>query len=162
MDISKIIIKQKCGETINNNLIKSAALFFAKKLIKKKILNNIKKIEINLTKMRVGEGEVELPICKKNNVIKIKINRCSEFTEIISSLAHEFVHIKQALDGKLTTIAKNGMVYWKWNGKCYGTDVYDMIDVNDHYKKLPWETEAYNLETKLAKSFFNNHFSSTY
>jgi len=57
--------------------------------------------------------------------------------DIIRTLFHELVHVKQYIDGRLD----HG---YKWFGIVY----------EDDYDKLPWEIEAYKLEEKMMESFY--------
>jgi hypothetical protein len=57
--------------------------------------------------------------------------------DIIRTLFHELVHVKQYVDGRLD----HGR---KWFGVVY----------KDDYDKLPWEIEAYELEEKMMKVFY--------
>lgn len=58
--------------------------------------------------------------------------------DIIRTLFHELVHMKQYVDGRLD----HGC---KWFGVVYEGD----------YNKLPWEIEAYELEEKMMCAFYS-------
>jgi hypothetical protein len=60
--------------------------------------------------------------------------------EILQTLFHEFVHVKQYIDGRLESGSPQ-----KWMG----------IPVDADYKNRPWEIEAFVLEEKMMKEFLN-------
>ena len=62
---------------------------------------------------------------------------------LITTLAHEFVHLKQFAKGELKFLSK----YDIWNGKVYYHDT--------SYEMAPWEKEACELEDGLYKRYMN-------
>lgn len=60
--------------------------------------------------------------------------------DIIRTLFHELVHVKQHVDGRLD----HG---YKWFGIVY----------EDDYDKLPWELEAFDLEEKMMELFYGSN-----
>jgi hypothetical protein len=60
---------------------------------------------------------------------------------IISTLAHEIVHIKQMIRGELVIKSSHS----KWNGKTFPAS-YD-------YYNSPWEIEAYGREVGLTYKY---------
>jgi hypothetical protein len=64
----------------------------------------------------------------------------------ISSLAHEFTHVKQFVYNELTVL--NGNYCAKWKGVNFSDDC--------EYEEMPWEVEADNLELQLTQAFFKN------
>ncbi len=83
-----------------------------------------------LTKHQCGYCDYE-----EDEVIVTIAKRLSR-KEVIRTLFHELVHVKQYTDGRL----ENG---YKWLGKIY----------EDAYSKLPWEIEAFELEEKMMVDF---------
>ena len=57
--------------------------------------------------------------------------------DIIQTLFHELVHVKQYVDGRLDR-------GYKWFGMVY----------EGNYNKLPWEVEAFDLEEKMMNVFY--------
>lgn len=60
--------------------------------------------------------------------------------EMIRTIFHELVHVKQYADGRLEAGA-----VCRWYGAIYDCD----------YNELPWEIEAFDLEEKMMKEFEN-------
>jgi hypothetical protein len=61
--------------------------------------------------------------------------------DIIRTLFHELVHVKQYSDGRL----KHNKI---WEGK--------LIE-SDDYENFPWEIEAYELEENMMKVFYSSN-----
>jgi hypothetical protein len=66
----------------------------------------------------------------------ITIARRLDTHEIIRTLFHELVHVKQYVDGRLEQVGT-------WLGQKYDCS----------YSNLPWEQEAYHLEQVMMKQF---------
>jgi hypothetical protein len=71
----------------------------------------------------------------------IEIKNGLEYKEILGSLAHELVHVKQFARRELTNFDVNERA--KYLGKRYKTDDIDYWD-------LPWEVEAHGREVGLV------------
>lgn len=80
-----------------------------------------------------GDADME------EGVALITINRNLSKKQLIATLLHEMVHIKQILDGRL--VIGEGSKPSTWEGKPYNTS----------YKDLPWEQEAFQLEQHMMK-----------
>lgn len=92
---------------------------------------------------------IEFKILKKNHYgfcdyyedeVIITISRYISIEDIIRTLFHEMVHVKQYTDGRL----KHGS-----SGIWLGTIR------EDKYEDLPWEIEAYDLEQKMIDAFYS-------
>ena len=59
--------------------------------------------------------------------------------EILRTIFHELVHVKQYIAGELTSEGE----IMRWNGTVY----------IGAYELLPWEVEAFELEEVMMKSF---------
>lgn len=70
---------------------------------------------------------------------EVHINASLEEEQIIRTLIHECIHIKQAEDGRLQPGFNN-----QWDG-----EEYEDVD----YYDLPWEQDAYKLEEELMERF---------
>ncbi len=82
-----------------------------------------------------GDADIE------ESVAMITINRKLSKKELIATLFHEMVHIKQMIDGRL--IVGEGNTPSVWDGQSYQTT----------YKELPWEQEAFTLEQDMMKIY---------
>lgn len=71
--------------------------------------------------------------------ITITISRYLSVEDIIRTLFHEMVHVKQYVDGRLEH-GSSGI----WLGTM----------CEDKYEDLPWEIEAYELEQKMIDAFY--------
>ena len=62
--------------------------------------------------------------------------------DMIKTMFHELVHVKQTEEGDLSIDGKS------WKGKLYKTDHMEV-----DYEHLPWEVEAFKLEEKMWEEF---------
>ena len=69
--------------------------------------------------------------------------------ELISTICHEMVHVKQYARKELRWCNTHYNVMWKKS-----------VHTNTAYDDQPWEKEAYKLEHRLAVEFFTNMTSS--
>ena len=72
--------------------------------------------------------------------VTITISRYISVEDIIRTLFHEMVHVKQYTDGRLEH-GSSGI----WLGSLY----------EGEYEDLPWEIEAYDLEQKMMDAFYS-------
>tara|TARA_B100000925_G_C21677864_1_gene332748 strand:+ start:131 stop:541 length:411 start_codon:yes stop_codon:yes gene_type:complete len=72
----------------------------------------------------------------------IDISDGLEKEDMIKTMFHELVHVKQTEEGDLSIDGKS------WKGKLYKTDHMEV-----DYEHLPWEVEAFKLEEKMWKEF---------
>lgn len=104
--------------------------------------------------------EVKLP----SNTSKTKsiiLNKSNSLTYSIYMLCHEFVHLKQVLDGRLVLIDENTV---DWKDESGNLTRYTILDVPvathdemfEQYKAQPWEYEAYTLQVDLNKKLKTN------
>lgn len=82
----------------------------------------------------------------------IHLNDTVPFLELLSTLAHETVHVVQFATGRL----KSDPV-WMWEGKDYGLTPYTGDEEVDN--QLPWEYDAYSKEVELARKFVKQYYS---
>jgi hypothetical protein len=140
-----------------------ACTFFINKLMSKKYRNKIGKIQIKLVdSLDYGKSlgnctEAVWPDGTMDFYIKIANE---PITRMVSTMAHEMVHVKQSIKKELIVDGK----YWVWKGKRikYKESWYETFTSSKEYDKLPWEIEAHDLEMTLARSFFYKHFSDNY
>lgn len=82
----------------------------------------------------------------------IHLNDNVPFLELLSTLAHETVHVVQFATGRLRTEDDD----WIWEGKNYGPKPYIGKEVDN---QLPWEYDAYSKETELSRKFVKQYYS---
>lgn len=144
MDIK---LYQRGGDKTNFTSYKDAIQFFAEKLIPKCKRDNLD-IKIRFIKFpKKDDKECAYVEQDKTNKYRISVNRALDFPYIIASLAHEMVHVKQGVTGKLIMHSTG----FKWKGIMYKT--FDNDDMNT-YNSYEWEKEARSMETELVKEFF--------
>ena len=69
------------------------------------------------------------------------IEKKLSFDEMVKTLCHEMVHVKQYARNEMTDNAIKGVYRWR----------NSYIKENTSYSKLPWEREAYRKQRTLAK-----------
>jgi hypothetical protein len=84
----------------------------------------------------------------------IHLNDSVPFLELLSTLAHETVHVVQFATGRLRIDENDN---WLWEGTNYGPNPYKGIEVID--TRLPWEYDAYSKEIDLARRFVKHYYS---
>jgi hypothetical protein len=148
----QVKIHQRNGDKNNTDLYRKAVQFFIDELIPK-----TKQEDLALSvvfKKFTGIYKNEFGGCEQlaRNKYKIEINSLKTFIEEISSLAHEIVHVKQGVMGKL--VMKDVPDGFIWKGKLYkSVDIRKNNLYND--EKLEWENEANELERVLVQKFFS-------
>ncbi len=75
------------------------------------------------------------------------------FLEMLSTLAHETVHITQFATGRLVINEKDE---WIWEGKNHGK-AYKGKEIDN---QLPWEYDAYSKEVELSRKFVKQFYSN--
>lgn len=134
---------QKCPDKKKfKPIIKKATIFFAEKIISPKLLENIY-LRINFVEKMDCYGCAYITHFNTNGKPRkfvIDIHSGISGSDIIRTLAHEIVHIKQFAYGE-TNYRLN-----KWRGDPIDPE---MIDYYSH----PWEIEAYGTEIGLVSKF---------
>ena len=140
-------IHQRKSDKNNTEIYKKAVEFFVGELLPKSKRDKLK-LTIIIKNFKTKE-KTQMGYCSQlsRNSYKVEINKRQPFHSIISSIAHEIIHVKQGVIGKLTN-KDEGFV---WQGK-----MYKNVDIGEHnvYINTPWELEAYKLEPQLTEKFF--------
>lgn len=120
--------------------VKRAAIFYAETLISKKLLNNIfVKIKFDNKLPYYGTTEVEeYNDWNKPREFLIQLHPGVGAANILETLAHEMVHVKQFAYSDTNEPA----VRWRGNKEHIG-----------EYYTEPWEIEAHGLESGLFTKF---------
>lgn len=136
----------------DNSLLKSAVKYFLDELLTDS--DDYSTIHINVTHKTSSSHAGAVTPVRRNNVkwYDIGISRNCNLIDVITTLAHECVHVAQFHEGSIT-----GYVNWYWKGENYGRDPYAGVD---DAVTLPWEAEAYSTERILAKKFINNYLNN--
>ena len=125
-----------------NEYVQRASQFYAEQLFPKQLLRHIVvSIKFNKHLDAFGYSSIE----KRNTKgaareFLIELHPYISGVEILKTLAHEFVHIKQYVEGDLNDSQT------EWKGEAIDSDAVD-------YYSLPWEIEAFGLEVGLFTNF---------
>lgn len=123
--------------------IKDALNFFAETLMSKRMCNAIS------VKVCFGEKQENTTVWEDDNhrprEFTITINSKVGYRNMLLTLAHEMVHVKQYATGELRDSLR-GPTLHRWMNK-----PYDAKDVD--YWDQPWEIEAYGREYGLYLRF---------
>lgn len=87
--------------------------------------------------------------CKDKHLAEIELNGKLSECALIVTLAHEMVHISQFADERLQHDEGGN---WVWEDVNYGSKI---PTAGKKYYKLPWETEAWTLQTDLSLKYYN-------
>lgn len=157
----KIKVSQRGGERQNLEFYKEALEAFLTYLLPPKYLKRLK-IKLILAKNSKSvhlDGNQGAAYLEGKTVI-ISVDRTIPVHDILLTLAHEAVHCKQFVTGKLQVKENRGVVDWMWNGVSYGSNAYDHANKSDDdFSNLPWEAEAVKNEKPLVKRFLNKKLS---
>lgn len=120
--------------------VKRAALFYASELIKPKMLENIYlRIKFSSKLQAHGYASVmEFSRSNKPRQFEIELHSGIGAAEILKTLSHEMVHIKQYIYGDVNL----NLTRWK------GSKVLE-----PDYWVQPWEIEAYGMQAGLFTKF---------
>ncbi|MGZ4850510.1 MAG: hypothetical protein ACXV2C_03915 [Candidatus Bathyarchaeia archaeon] len=130
---------------ISTAMCRKAALYFGKKLLSKRIYDNIT-IRLVFKDMRIC-AECECFIDEKRN-FTIYLRKDMGTRRMLLSLAHEMVHVKQWATGEMKEYIRD-MEKCKFQGK-----IYNAVDTHENYwLNQPWEIEARGWEMGLYKTF---------
>ena len=125
-----------------NEYVQRASQFYAEQLFTKQLLRHIVvSIKFNKHLDAFGYSSIE----KRNTKgaareFLIELHPYISGVEILKTLAHEFVHIKQYVEGDLNDSQT------EWQGEAIDSDSMD-------YYSLPFEIEAFGLEVGLFTNF---------
>ena len=125
-----------------------AAEFFAAKLMDPRMVRNLV-IDLEVRKNLDVMGEcVDEDGCRNPRFFTIALKR-QEIDEMIKTLAHEMVHVKQhaknELQSGIMVAARGGLkMHSKWKG-----EIWKPKARQDAYYDSPWEIEAYGMEVGL-------------
>jgi hypothetical protein len=125
--------------------IAALAKFYA---IRLNLLNSKRKLVINVQSNLVKEngwtGVVGESI-DDDSIIMFIDSKLSD-TQLMITLAHEMVHVKQYAKGQMSSKIKRNVETRYWLGKPVKKNQY-------HYHNSPWELEAFSKERILANEF---------
>lgn len=128
--------------------ITNASYFYAYKLLGGRMARHLI-VDIKLTKdLKKKEqaygfchitGDLDKP---REFTIEVDSSTKHPVSQILTWIAHEFVHLKQFVKGELFDYEIGGV---QWKTKKFKRTM--------NYNDMPWEKEAYRLESKLFNEF---------
>ena len=126
-----------------------AVTFYGEVLLGKRMANNVEvfvKLSKDLKKKEQAYGFCHITDDSLSRprefMIELDASMRHPFSQILTWLAHEMVHLKQFVRKELWDY-ESGRVQWK--SRAYSKKV--------HYDDQPWEKEAYRLEGELYEMF---------
>lgn len=141
-----MFIDVKGGKKQVRQQVSQAAFFYAETLIAYNVLD---KLILNITLRKINDGNVGycdlVDLDDECKEISIEIDYRQPADEILITLAHEMVHVKQYIEGSLNPEIINGCVRWKEENISMSRD-------KDDY---PWEIEANDREQELYNRYKN-------
>jgi len=140
----KLVKVYGCSKTpTRKDLVRRAAVYFLKLLLprKRKIQIDIHLEEDLITKESVY-GEC-YHMSKSPSKYKIRLDKDMNDLTLITTLAHEFIHVKQFDRNELAFLYSCS----RWHGEYYPDD--EFIESEE-----PWEVEPRERESDLASKFF--------
>ena len=143
-----MIIHVKGSNKAVRKLVEIAAWYYAEKLMGKRLINNLE-ININLKRGLYKKDNTEGTAIWEDESgrpkeFTIELDCDTKVRNILITLAHEMVHVKQW--------AKNEMYeYYKGDEVRFMKTKYDMNNLN--YWDFPWEIEAYGKQLGLFIRF---------
>ena len=116
--------------------------------IKKLNLHRIRTLELNfsLRKLKTLYGQLE-QLDDKRREFSIVLDKNMNTENIIRTVIHEMIHVKQYIRKEMDSEVIGQ--HMRWKSKMYPSDI--------KYDDMPWEKEAYRLESKLYKELRNEY-----
>ena len=133
----------------NRKLVKHAAQWYAERLMGKRLMNSLV-ININLRRNLItkegceGTAVWEDDYCDRPKEFTIELDLTYSIRDVLITLAHEMVHIKQWARGEMYEYTKSPMVR-------FHTTKFELDDIN--YWDYPWEIEAFGKQLGLFVRF---------
>lgn len=131
-------------------VLNNAAHFYADKLEISKAIQNRLQLNIFVRKgPNRGSCAVDCYPVRLPTEFDIEIHPTEDLNDMLSSFAHEFVHVKQFAIGELRMLKKCN----KWKDNIW---VNKKNEIDDYYDS-PWEIEAFGREEGLYLRFINDN-----
>lgn len=137
----------------NADKLEEAARFFAAQLMHARMVQNLE-IDLEVVRSLDVTGECISEDEHKNpRYFTIRLKQ-QPIEEMIRTLGHEMVHVKQYAKNELSKqfrVARGGIrIGSKWHG-----EFWDPKSKEDGYWDAPWEIEAYGREVGLYHKWFH-------
>lgn len=136
------------GRKQQRQLLENMAVWLSDELLGSRMSNNVD-VDIILRKFSHKEekgfrGFMNIEDCNlRPRQFLIEIEKEQTDDDLMETLAHEMVHVKQDVRGQTKERYRGGFkMYWM------GED-----HTNTPYRKQPWEKEAFSLEKRLVRRY---------
>ena len=100
-------------------------------------------VQAVLTKIKDADGYCSMEDDKKRT-FTIEIDKTLKLRQLIRTIVHELVHVKQFARNEMVDRPINGRYRWKSK----------TVPQNISYEEMPWEREASRLQEKLTDEFW--------
>ena len=133
----------------NRKLVERAAWWYAEKLMGKRLMNSLE-INIHLRRNLItkegceGTAIWEGDYCDRPRDFTIELDLTFSIRDVLITLAHEMVHIKQWAKGEMYEYIKSGLIR-------FHKTKFDADNIN--YWDYPWEIEAFGKQLGLFVRF---------
>ena len=143
-----MLLHVKGSDNKTRKLVKTAAWWYAEKLMGKRLLRSLE-ITINLKKNLLDkDGHEGAAIWEDDNIrpkeFTISLDSNCTIRNILITLAHEMVHVKQWAKGDMYEYAEQDMVR-------FNKTKFNMANID--YWDYPWEIEAFGRQLGLFVRF---------
>lgn len=130
-------------------LVESVINFCVEKLMPK--LNGALTIDVSIGKFELNENSAGY-VYSVDDLVKarefhMELNNTSNIEDLLKTVCHEMVHVKQMARGQYRQIASGSFWYKK------SLEEFDHLD----YQDKPWEEEAFGLEEVLYEAWLLEH-----
>lgn len=128
------------------NIAEFCALHLMEKIQHEIILNVELIVRLKEKESVAGDCIWEDDVCNRPREFTIRIDSSQSLQDMLETVAHEMVHVKQYAKGELKDYSRQTDVC-KWKGK--------KVDcIKTHYYDCPWEIEAHGRERGLFIRWF--------
>ena len=137
-------ISARNGNKVQNAVARSVAQHCIDKLMPR-----MRTLDISILFKKIPPQENTIGTClmqDNNRTFEIEIQKGLSFDEIVKTVCHEMVHVKQYASNEMTDSTWKGKLRWRNR----------FIKKNTSYSKLPWEREAYRKQKTLSKSYYKS------
>ena len=86
-------------------------------------------------------------ICDRKREFVIEADNKQGIVQLVTTIVHEMIHVKQWVRNEMDDGCSGNIARWKSK----------TIPADTNYYDLPWEKEAYRMETCLANSVWVNN-----
>ena len=143
-----MLLHVKGSNKLNRKLVKTAAWWYAEKLMGKRLMSGLE-ININLSKTLLSKDGNEGTAIWEDESIRpkeftIALDSTCNIRNILITLAHEMVHVKQWAKGEMYEYVEQDMVR-------FNKTKFNLADIN--YWDYPWEIEAFGRQLGLFVRF---------